>query len=53
MVVLSLEMYERLQAQLELYAKLAQAEVEIISGAEGIDFFEYANKLREKLHGAV
>ena len=32
MVVMSVETYERQQAQLELYAKLAQAEVEIASG---------------------
>ena len=41
MVVLSIDMYERLQAQLELYANLAEAEVEIASGAEGADFFEF------------
>lgn len=45
MVVLSIDMYERQQAQLELYASLAEAEVEINSGAEGIDFFEFAKKL--------
>ena len=38
MVVLSVEMYERQQAQLELYAKLAEAEAEIASGTEGADF---------------
>ena len=53
MVVLSLEMYERQQAQLELYAKLAEAEAEIASGAEGIDFFEFAQKLRSEIHGTV
>lgn len=53
MVVLSMEMYERQQAQLELYAKLAEAEAEIVSGAEGVDFFEFAKKLRTQVHGAV
>jgi len=53
MVVLSLETYERQQAQLELYAKLAEAEAEIASGAEGVDFFEFANKLKDEVHGAV
>ena len=53
MVVLSLEMYERQQAQIELYAKLAEAEVEITSGAEGVDFFEFAKKLRADVHGTV
>ena len=53
MVVLSIEIYERQQAQLELYAKLAEAEVEIASGFEGADFFEFAKKLRSDVHGAV
>ena len=51
MVVLSIEMYERQQAQLDLYAKLAEAEAEIASGAEGSDFFEFAKKLRVNWHG--
>ena len=45
------DMYE--QPQLELYAKLAEAEAEISSGAEGIDFFEFAKKLRAEVHGRV
>ena len=49
MVILSVEMYEHQQAQLELYAKLAEAETEIASGAEGMDFFEFAKKLRAEL----
>ena len=53
MVVLSLEMYERQQAQLELYAKLAEAETEIALGAEGVDFFEFAKKLRANVHGTI
>ena len=53
MVVLSIEMYERQQAQLELYAKLAEAEAEISSGAEGIDFFEFSKKLRADVHGKI
>ncbi len=53
MVVLSLEMYERLQAQLELYAKLAEAEAEIASGAGGVDFFDFAKKLRAHVHGTI
>lgn len=51
MVVMSVETYERQQAQLELYAKLAEAEVEIASGDTGEDFFEFAKKLRADLHG--
>ena len=53
MVVLSIEMYERQQAQLELYANLAEAEAEIASGAEGTDFFAFAKKLRAAVHGTV
>ncbi|MDR0435140.1 MAG: type II toxin-antitoxin system Phd/YefM family antitoxin [Gracilibacteraceae bacterium] len=53
MVVLSLEMYERQQAQLELYAKLAEAEAEIAAGADGVDFFEFAHMLRSDIHGTI
>ena len=53
MVVLSVEMYERQQAQLELYAKLTEAEAEIASGAEGVDFFEFAKRLRTNVHGTI
>jgi len=53
MVVLSLEMYERQQAQLELYAKLGEVEMEIASGVEGADFFEFAQKLRLNVHGQI
>ena len=45
MVVLSIDMYERQQAQLELYASLAEAEVEIETGADGADFIEFAKRL--------
>ena len=53
MVVLSVEMYEHQQAQLEIYAKLAEAEAEVTSGAQGIDSFEYAKKLRNDVHGTL
>jgi len=53
MVVLSIEMFERQQAQLELYAKLAEAEAEIVAGAEGVDFFVFSRRLREEVHGRV
>ena len=53
MVVLSIEMYERQQAQLELYAKLAEAEAEIASGAEGADFAEFAKSMRDSVHGTA
>jgi hypothetical protein len=45
-MVLSPKANERLQEQLELYAKLAEAEEEIAAGAEGVDFFEFARKLK-------
>ena len=53
MVVLSIEMYERQQTQIELYARLAEAEAEIASGAEGVDFFKFATKLRSDVHGTI
>ena len=53
MVVLSIEMFERQQTQLELYARLAEAEADIASGADGADFFEFAGKLRAQVHGRV
>jgi len=42
MVVLSIDMYERQQAQLDLYARLAEAESE--STSNGVSFFEFIEK---------
>jgi len=53
MVVLSIELYERQQAQLDLYAKLADAEAEIASGASGVDIIEFTRKLRSEIHGRL
>jgi prevent-host-death family protein len=53
MVVLSLEMYEQQQAQLELYAKIAEAEAAIEAGDEGEDFSVVAEKMRKKLIGKL
>jgi prevent-host-death family protein len=53
MVVLSIEMYERQQAQLDLYSKLAEAEAEIAAGSERVDFIEFAKKLRTGVNGRV
>lgn len=53
MVVMSIEAYERQQSLINLYAKLAEAEEEIISGAEGEDFFEVSRKLRDLVHGRL
>lgn len=51
MVVVSIEEYERQQALIDLYGKLAVAEQEIASGAEGEDFLAVARRLRERVHG--
>lgn len=53
MVVMSIEAYERQQALIELYGKLAEAEAEIVNGAAGEDFLEVAKKLRASVHGKV
>jgi prevent-host-death family protein len=48
MVVVSIEMYEQQQAQLELYAKLAEAEAE---SGKGEEIHVVAEKIRKKLVG--
>lgn len=53
MVVMSIETFERQQTLIELYSKLAEAEIEIAKGAQGEDFFEVAKKLRTHIHGKV
>lgn len=53
MVVLSIEEYERQQALIDLYGKLAVAEQEIASGAQGEDFLAMARQLRERVHGTL
>lgn len=53
MVVMSIETYERQQALIELYSKLAEAEAEIANGAKGKNFFEVAKKLRSNVRGKV
>ena len=53
MVVVCIEEYERQQALIDLYGKLAVAEQEIASGAEGEDFLTVARQLRERVHGKV
>lgn len=53
MVVLSMEEYERRNALIDLYGKLAVAEQEVDSGAEGEDFLTVAKSLREHVHGNV
>lgn len=53
MVVVCIEEYERQQALIDLYGKLAVAEQEIASGAEGEDFITVARQLRKRVHGKV
>lgn len=53
MVVVCIEEYERQQALIDLYGKLAVAEQEIASGTEGEDFLTVACQLRERVHGKV
>jgi prevent-host-death family protein len=53
MVVMSIEVYERQQALVELYAKLSEAEEELANGEEGEDFLVAAKRLREHVYGRV
>jgi prevent-host-death family protein len=53
MVIMSVDMYERREAQLELYAKLAEAEADVAKGETGTDFAQFAKKLRDSVHGTV
>lgn len=53
MAVQSIEEYQRREALIELYGKLALAEEEIASGAQGEDFLAVAKRLRGQLHGTV
>ena len=53
MVVVSIEEYERQKAIIDLYGKLAVAEQEIASGAEGEDFLTIARQMRERVHGKL
>lgn len=53
MVVMGIEVYEKLQAQLELYAKLGETELDIANDDEGEDFLDVAKQLTGKLHGSL
>jgi len=53
MVVMSIEMYEQQQSQLDLYGKLAESEGEASAGPDGVDFFEFAKKMRGNVNGKV
>ncbi len=49
LVVMSQAHYERLQAQLELYRKLDEAEAQASKGAKGIGHREMMRRLRARL----
>jgi len=49
MVVMSIEMYKSLQAQIELYAKFVKVEGELAGGAGNDEMREYVNKLRSEV----
>lgn len=53
LAVLSIEDYEQMITRLSLYSKLTEAEEDIGNGDEGMDFFEFAKKLRGKVNGGL
>ena len=53
LVIMGMETYELMEAKLELYAKLAEAEAEIAAGSQGEDFAEVASQLRSMVHGNI
>ena len=53
MVIMSIEEYEKQQMLLALYGRLGEAEAEVAHGEQGEDFFLFAKKLREGVHGHV
>ena len=53
MVVMGIEDYEKLQAQLEIYMKLGETELDIANEDEGEDFIDFAKKLRENIQKSI
>lgn len=53
LAVLSIDKFEQMQAKIDLYSKFTEVEENIANGDDGLDFFEFANELRGKVHGAV
>jgi len=51
LVLMSMETYEKKMAQIELYQKLGEAEMQLKSGEELADGEEVINRLREKYVG--
>jgi prevent-host-death family protein len=52
LVVMSIDHYERLKAQIELFEKLAVAQTEAASGKRGISHARMMKKLRRRAHAA-
>jgi hypothetical protein len=50
-VVFGLRCYTIAEAQIDLYAKLADAETDVANGDKGVDFNAFAQELRAKVHG--
>ena len=51
LVVMSIALYEKQQALLELYQKLGEAEAQSNAGVERISHKDLMNNLREKING--
>jgi prevent-host-death family protein len=51
LVVMSIEHYEKLQARLELFEKLAVAQDQAASGEKGFTHSQVLKKLQQRLHG--
>jgi prevent-host-death family protein len=52
LVIMSIDHYERLKAQIELFEKLAVAQAEAASGKRGISHARMMKKLRRRAHAA-
>jgi len=53
MVVMSMALYERQQALLELYQRIGEAEAEKLSGAQSTSHREVMKRVRKKLNDQV
>jgi len=51
LVVMSLSAYEKKEARLDLYRRLAVAEKESADGVRGTDHHKVMQRLRERVHG--
>ena len=51
LVVMSQKHYEKMQAKIDLFEKLAVAQAQAASGATGLTHDQVMNKLRKRLHG--